>query len=171
MSNLNKYHVSKNLFDKDNTTIYNAYFSIDSESSIWITNADSRSVKIPCEPNTQYTLSISSAIPIFRICASSTANIEPSGGGVRVRTIIRSVNIAECTFTTSANDACLLFQGSASAVNEWFNSLMLNTGNSALPYEPYSTDIWHDLAPQQYINGEFVDNANIPEKYSGGSWS
>lgn len=26
-------------------------------------------------------------------------------------------------------------------------------------------------APQQYINGEFVDNTNIPEKYSGGSWS
>ena len=130
-----------NLFDKDNTTIYNAYFAIGSESSIWLTNADSRSVKIPCKPNTQYTLSISSAISIFRICSSSNSNIEPSGGGVRVRTIIRSENKQQYTFTTSADDACILFQGTASLVNEWFNSLMLNEGATALPYEPYGIKI------------------------------
>ncbi len=134
---IKEYHVSENLFDKDNTTIYNAYFAIDSESSIWIPSEDSRSIKIPCEPNTQYTLSLSSAIPIFRICASSNANIEPSVSGVRVRTLIRSENMQEYTFTTSANDAYIIFQGSASLVYEWFNSLMLNLGSTALPYEPY----------------------------------
>ena len=170
MSNLQIYHVSKNLFDKNNTTVYNAYIG---NNSYWLLNADSLSIKILCNPNSIYTLSIN--VPnnaVFRIYETDNENAEPaSSETVLLTETIRGTTNQSYSFTTLATTKAIVFQGSAAYVADWINTLMLNTGSGPLPYEPYSSEVWHDLAPQQRINGVFVDNANIPEKYSGGSWS
>ena len=124
-----------NLFDKDNTTIYSAYFDA---SGSWLLSADSKSVKMPCQPNTQYTLSVPNSLTVFRVYESNNSSIEPSSTSPpRATEITRGTNISQYTFTTSSTAQIILFQGSNGAVTEWFNGLMLNSGSTALPYEPY----------------------------------
>ena len=129
-----------NLFDKDNTTIYNAYIGTD---GTWRLSDDSRSIKIPVLGNTQYTLSINSDNnAVFRIYESNNSSAVPvSGSSVVLSLIVRDTTIKEYTFTTSADTQMIVFQGSSSVVTEWFSSLMLNTGSTALPYEPYGYKI------------------------------
>lgn len=129
-----------NLFDKDSTTIYNAYIGTD---GTWRLSDDSRSIKIPVLGNTQYTLSINSDNnAVFRIYESNNSSAVPvSGSSVVLSLIVRDTTIKEYTFTTSADTQMIVFQGSSSVVTEWFSSLMLNTGTTALPYEPYGYKI------------------------------
>ena len=134
---IKKYHVSKQLFDKDNTTIYSAYINT---SDAWVNDSGSYSIKIPCVGNTTYTLSVGLSLPIFRVYESSDNDVEPTSygtGGTPISRITRGENLSQYTFTTAANSVYIIFQGSASALNDWINSLMLNTGSTALPYEPY----------------------------------
>lgn len=104
---------------------------------------------------------------VFRIYESSNPNLEPlsvSGTGNRAIEITRNSNIRQYTFTTSPTAQILLFQGSNGDVNEWFNRLMLNTGETPLPYEPYgwvhslrkyntSTDTLTTLPSNLYADG------------------
>ena len=124
-----------NLFDKDNAIIYNAYIT----SVQWITSTDSRSVKIPCQPNTQYTLSVGETLQVFRIAESANADIVPTAS-ISPITVAYS-NISEYTFTTAADTACIIFQGSAGLVNTWLNSLMFEEGATAHSYEPFGYKI------------------------------
>lgn len=129
-----------NLFDKDNTTVYNAYIG---NNSYWLLNADSRSIKIVCSPNTTYTLTIN--VPnnaVFRIYETDNENAEPtSSETVLLTEIIRGTTNQSYSFTTGATTKAIVFQGSAAYVTDWINSLMLNTGSTALPYEPYGYKI------------------------------
>lgn len=149
--NFKKFHESKNLFDKDNTTIYNAYFD---NGGQWILSDDSKSIKIPCQPNTEYTISVPNSLAVFRVYESDNASITPapssSAGIPRATEIIRGANISQYTFTTSSTAQIILFQGSGSVVTEWFNGLMLNTGSTPQPYEPYSSEVWHDTPYYQH---------------------
>lgn len=124
-----------NLFDKDNTTVHNAYFAYNGD---WLASEDSRSVLIAVTPNTRYTLSISDEIPIFRIYQTSVSS--PTYGN-QFQEIIRGTNMKTYTFTTASAAKYIGFQGSASIVDQWIESLMLNTGSTALPYEPYGYKI------------------------------
>jgi hypothetical protein len=47
---------------------------------------------------------------------------------------------------------------------------MLNTGSTSLIYEPYSTDVWHDLAPQRYTSSTWVDSTKAPRRYQNSTW-
>lgn len=126
---------SRNLFDKDNTTIYSAYIGNDGK---WITISDgSKSIKIPVDSNTQYTLSIASPNSVFRIYETSNSNPEPSASGLLLSEIVRSTNINQYTFTTTSDTKYIVFQASGATIDSWFNSLMLNTGSTPQPYEPY----------------------------------
>ena len=125
---------TENLFDKDNTTIYNAYIT---DNGSWLSADDSSSIKIPCEPNTEYIISVPNALVVFRLYEYYDATVTPPTSGVTLSRIIRGTNISEYTFTTSATSNVLIFQGPRSMVTEWFNGLMLNLGSTALPYEPY----------------------------------
>ena len=155
-----------NLFDKSSTVIYNAYFN---NAGYWLLSGDSKSIKFPCLPNTQYTISVPNILSIFRLYESSNANIEPSSASSeRVIEITRSANINKYTFTTSSTSQILLFQGSNGDVDLLFNGLMLNTGSTALPYEPYSykipiisgsttTNIYLDNPLRKSLDGTAVD--------------
>ena len=133
----NGYHMYKpkkksaNYFDKDNATVYLAYLTTEQ----WITSSDSRSVKIPCKPNTQYTLSVSDTLVVFRIAESNDITITPTAAITPIT--VGSSNLSQYTFTTSADAACIIFQGSAGVVDTWIENLMLNEGSIALTYVPY----------------------------------
>ena len=130
---------TKNLFDKSSTVIYNAYFDA---SGSWLLSNDSKSIKIPCQPNTEYTISVPNSLTVFRVYESNNASIEPSSTSPpRTTEITRGTNISQYTFTTSSAAQIVLFQGSNGAATEWFNGLLLNTGSTALPYEPYGYKI------------------------------
>ena len=127
-----------NLFDKSNTTVYSAYFNT---GGYWLLSSDSKSIKMPCRPNTQYTLSVPNSLAVFRIYEADDVSIEPSSSSTlssKATAITRSENIRQYTFTTSSTAKVILFQGTNASVEEWFNGLMLNTGSTALPYEPYN---------------------------------
>lgn len=166
-----------NLFDKHNTTIYNAYFNA---SGNWLLNANSKSIKCPCLPNTQYTISVPNEIVVFRIYESSNPNLEPSQASREHATqITRSENIKQYTFTTSSTAKILLFQGSNDGFNEWFNGLMLVEGSTApssyIPYgykipvatsadgtEPITTPIYLDSP--LYKIGNYADRLSNTEE-------
>lgn len=124
---------TKNLFDKKNTEIIHAYFS---PENLWQVNEDSSSIIIKVRPNTQYTLSIGTAISIFRIYKTSLENPEPGKSNV-FTPIIRSSNIKTYTFTTDNDTTYIIFQGTNADTEMWINSLILNLGSTSLPYEPY----------------------------------
>lgn len=127
---------SENLFDKDNTTIENGYLYDAGTSFSWTAASDSRSVKIPCEANTQYTLSVTTALPIFRIGLSDDSN--PSPRGITCTKVVNGSNINQYTFTTGASDKYIIFQGTGSMVDTWISELMLVEGSTApSQYEPY----------------------------------
>lgn len=123
--------MTENLFDKSSTVIYNAYFN---DTNTWIASDDSRSIVIPVNGGTQYTLSVPEAISVFRICEATQ---EPAIEGTYYRIVRASSAIDRYTFTTRSDAKYIIFQGNSASVDIWFNSLMLNTGSTPLPYEPY----------------------------------
>lgn len=129
---------SENLFDKAQTSlIYNAYLTSD---GTWLWDGSSRTVKLLCDGNTQYTISIGVTSPIFRISEYNDSTITPSSSASSsaiLNSIVRGENMDEYTFTTAADTKCLIFQASYAIYDSWINSLMFNEGQTALPYEPY----------------------------------
>ena len=157
MSNLKKYHVSKNLC---NPTPYKINYYIN-ENGIETSIAGFNIYKVSVSPNADYTLSLSEYM------SGSTARIHAYTNGTWIEQIAAiTLQSLPKAFTTPNN----CFEIHFSITQNANNKIMLNTGSTALTFEPYSADVWHDLAPQQYINGEFVDNTNIPEKYQNGTW-
>ena len=118
-----------NLFDKDTATIYEA--TINSAGS-W-TTGNGATVRIPVMPSTTYTLHTNSLQSVFRATEITSDTLPPVDGNL----IIRSSNINSRTFTTSENAKYIVFQAGADTTQQWIQELMLNSGSTALPYEPY----------------------------------
>lgn len=144
---------TNNLFDKKNTEIIHAYFS---PENLWQVNEDSSSIIIKVRPNTQYTLSIGTAISIFRIYKTSLENPEPGKNNV-FTPIIRSSNINTYTFTTDNDTTYIIFQGTNADTEMWINSLILNIGSTSLPdYEPYGYKVPVTISGKNLFNGELL---------------
>lgn len=155
----------KNLFDKSTATVYEAFINI---NYYWFYSTDgSKSIRIPVEPDTTYTLSIGVAPAIFRICESDLEDPTPTTGtGIKVSRIIYSGNISEYTFTTSSTAKFLIFQGSGTVFDEWFGTLQLELGTEATNYEPYvepiETHIFLDSP--LYKIGDYADTLCYAEQ-------
>jgi hypothetical protein len=147
--------MSRNLFDKNNATIYQAM--LDTNNGEWVTSDTSLSVVIPAQPNTQCTLSIANAASVmFRI--GETSNDNPQPDATQYSLVVRGNRIYEYTFTTLDTTKYLIFQGSKSVVNSWLNSLMFNEG-SVLPYEPFGVvGFYEDCAVKIRQNGAWTDD-------------
>lgn len=169
--NLQKYHVSKNLFD------LSAYYSVDSGvTNMTVTNNEMsytttetyRAIRyqFPFPYYSEYTIYFSEE------SQNTALEIRRYKDGDIVGNVVRVLaGVTQTLYNSEDYDEIRIYISNGTYVGDCkIINIMLNTGSTALPYEPYSADVWHDLAPQQYINGVFVDNTNIPEKYSGGSW-
>lgn len=121
------------LFDKSNATAYDCYVASNGQ---WATGAGNKTVRISCDSNTQYTLSTASTYSAFRIMETSSDNI-PSDGSPVSGTLIYYGSGNTYTFTTSNTAKYIIFQANSASLSQWLSELMLNTGTTALPYEPY----------------------------------
>ena len=129
-----------NLFDKDNADVYE--HSTLGNANEWSYGGGTTSIvlRIPCDANTRYTLSIGINLgnTLFRISEISTDDvpIEGSSGGYACHTILNGGAINSHTFTTASDTKYILFQVNSNVTTAAINTLMLNKG-STLPYEPY----------------------------------
>ena len=109
--------VGKNLFDKSNVNVLNAYFTATSPT---ITSSSSdRTIYIPCEPNTTYT--ISKNLVGYGRAVGYTSTIPAISSSVE-GTINISANSASGTITTGANANYLVMRA-------------FNTGQDTLTYQ------------------------------------
>ena len=166
MSNLQKYHVSKNISPiKDFTNTITDTKSILSVVIRLYNGATSLGEKA-------YNITTTGIQSINSVVVTSTpiTRIYIKHNGSRTDISILDINVdfpnGQFWFTADYISINPTVVGGIQLTN-----IMLNRGTSALPYDPYSADVWHDLAPKRYENGAFVDTSNNPEKYSGGSWS
>lgn len=129
-----------NLFDKDNAIVYNASLITSNE---WRYSDDSSSVRIQCEPNTEYTLSVQTLLSVFRVAVTSSEDVPLSQGDTVSSTRLYSYNgRIYATVTTLSDSKYLIFQGSKVLTNTWLAELVVNTG-STVPseYIPYGYKI------------------------------
>lgn len=119
-----------------------------SDSSVWVYSSSlTGSVyRVPCTPNTKYTLYLAEnvSISIWRICEVST-DVVPNASSTAVPTTgayATSVPASKsATFTTSASAQYILFQTNETAYDSVLPVIMLIEGTSKIPYEPYGYKI------------------------------
>ena len=162
MSNVSKYHVSKNL-----SKSIKVGTGLSRYSNILLIDAD-------IEPDTTYTLSFDAnagySLYTNENIFTRSAVIDTNDSRNTITATTKSTLDKSSSAQYSGGKWIFLKANQVMPESAVITNVMLNTGSTALPYEPYSTAVWHDLAPKQYINGEFTDNADIPEKYQGGLW-
>ena len=96
--------------------------------------------RIPCTENTVYTLSLNKtfSLSVYRIATVNTDSVPTLNNPITVTDIVRRTSVPDSySFTTPAGSKYILFQVNASVASEVAAATMLNTGDTALPYEPY----------------------------------
>lgn len=126
---------TRNLFDKDNATPVSLYYQ--EQREIITTNQYVVSIIIPVSPNTTYTFNNSTGNR-NRICETETI---PEMNDTVIN-YISSDNNASITLTTSNDTHYILWWvGYQQAYSDIADTLSVNTGSTALPYEPYGYKI------------------------------
>lgn len=123
-----------NLFDKDNATVYSLFPGAENTISV---SSNTRSIAIPCIGGETYTVS-KKAGKRFKACFTA----KPIATQVTY-TNLTTNNTAEAITVVAPLDAKYLFvyfyhsTADVDTVETLVNSIMINTGSTALPYEPY----------------------------------
>lgn len=130
-----------NLFNKD-TDVVSWY--IDTQGRVVSSSGGSYSIVVPCEANQSLICSFPT-IPSAHLLRAMDFSAYPSVGDLGTNYSSQSGGGNSMTFTTSATAKYVMFflYNSASGAHpdmtaeEFFSQTMLNTGSTALPYEPY----------------------------------
>lgn len=163
MSNLKKYHVSKNLM-----------------SGILEQGSFNSGTGEPNDLSTRVrTTAVTLSAGQYRINAGGAAQsvvmyvYETDNTFLPNESVISWVNIPTTMTVTGDRNVRFAFRknDNTNITPSEVNNVMLNAGTETLPYEPYSADVWHDLQPKIYASGTWTDSAGNPKKYSNGSWS
>lgn len=128
-----------NLFDKENADTYFNTTIVANDSAWRKYGGDGRVFRIPCESSTEYTISIDPSIAssVFRIMLVSTETVPVENRDVTGAIVVNTALISSYNFTTLSNSKYILFQTASSVYQSILETLMLNKGSTALPYEPY----------------------------------
>jgi hypothetical protein len=131
-----------NLFNKSDTGQIFSGTTLANDNQWLYGGGVGKVIRIPCNPRITYTISGTSSSTIFRISLIDSNNV-PSKNDTIVTTndVLKATSVSTQTFTTKANTKYILVQVSAETFNDYINVLMLNTGSTALPYEPYGYKI------------------------------
>ena len=142
----------KNLFDKDNANILNTYFTT---SGVLNTNSTTtRSVWIPCSPNTTYTVS---KIASARFAVGFT-NEEPMNG-VTVNNVTFLPTATKITVTSGNSDKYIIVwfyhssHDTSVTVEEILASMQIELGTTATDYEPYKECVEYTPNADGTVNG------------------
>lgn len=133
-------NLGKNLFDKDNASRIYAYIQ---SNTNWRYYNDSYSLRIPCQPNTTYTLSANNpSETIFRAGATDSDTIPSSGVDVAIYSTTRySDTNTPIYLTTGANAKYIVVQVAEETASDTLATLQLEKGSTATTYAPYFTPI------------------------------
>lgn len=183
MSNLQKYHVSENLYNP--YTVEKGRLDsgeVTGSTDVTIDNTTHNSITFSV--TLQYRGVITDYIPIPNNVTRLMFSFVKSGVNTGVKAafyddektwlsdVDGSITSTTMGFTPPTNSVYMrLVITTQTTGSATISNMMLNYGSVAKPFEPYSDDVWHDLAPTRYENGVFVDTADNPEKYQNGSWS
>lgn len=124
----------KNLFDKNNAVILNAYF--DTDTTIITADTSNRTTYIKCIPNTTYTISLIQAV--FSTVGETSEKPEI---GVSVSQILK--NIAKRTITTSSTAQYIVirYRSSEYTLQQILDSIQVELGSVPTEIEPYQEQI------------------------------
>lgn len=130
--------VGKNLFDKNNANVLNAYFSTTVETMT--TNTLNRTLWITCEPNTTYTVQATGSNWVRYIGYTQEL---PAVGVDVLGTISMPSNTTSASITTGSSARYLVFRfwhqkNSTETYQQALDSIQLEKGSSASSYAPYS---------------------------------
>lgn len=162
--------MGNNLFSKNISKIVSESYLY--EANKWIRgDSPGITIRIPCTANTEYTLSISDTInnTIFRVSTIDNDNIPSSGNYESVTDITKSGAIHSYTFTTNGSAKYILFQTNHDYITDVINSLMLNYGSTALPYEVGDYD-WHMDENNNLIINAIPAPIDWQPPYPAGMW-
>ena len=132
---VNVTHCGKNLFDKANATILNAYIT----SSKITTSSKIKMLVIRVNPSTTYTMQ---KIVTSRFYVHETSAVNPAVGD-SVKHLVSDSTADHLTFTTSSDTAniCVTIYNSDSdtmTIQSILDSVQLEVGSTATAYEAYS---------------------------------
>lgn len=140
--NFKKYHVSRNLFDA--ATAYGELYSNGVVSGNTLTISRIRNFFNENQIGKQITISIRAdkvtATRIFIVAdvSDNTYNSNSIYGG--------NTGVMQVTVTPQSTSDYWLISYGSNANNECIvSNIMLNSGSQPLPYEPYSSEVWHDI--------------------------
>lgn len=135
-----KKSTGKNLFDKNNVNVLNAYI----DGSI-VSGANHRTIYISCEPNTTYTIQKINKGSNKRFRVATTENTPVLGSEI-LQDSGNYPNNDSITITTLSNSHylcvwCYVTNDTEVTWQQILDSIMINEG-TALPYEPYGK-VWY----------------------------
>lgn len=151
------YRKSYNIFDG---TTYNAGISSTPPCNYPAATGGNRtSIFIEVEPSTTYTVSLGNVVDRITIVGYySVFNPEdytienPKSADEIIMSLV--ANVQEYTFTTGSQT---VFVGILCGLNTLATDIMVNIGNTALPYEPYdTTPKWYAAADHKYTSGAWT---------------
>lgn len=150
--------IGKNIFNKDDAEVVNYW--IKSTDSSWYSVSNARTVVMPCDPNTQYTLSKSAT---NRLKVATFANA-PQANDIAVDSFAADNDATSCTFKTGATVHCLaLLIAYGDSYDETISSIVasiqLEEGSSATTFESYSEKCTSIPIPFALTAGKYTNYA------------
>lgn len=134
---------SDNLFDKTSADIYEQT-NIGTDPAQWNKyTGTGKTLRIPVSASTAYAVSIGSAIEtsVFRIISVSSADVPVLGTPVLGSLLVWTSEDNTATFTTPADAQYIVLQFTGTVFTDCVDSLMLVTGSTPKPYEPYGVKV------------------------------
>lgn len=134
---------SDNLFDKGNADVYEQTNIVIADSQWNKYTGTGKTVRIAVEASTTYSISIDSSIEtsVYRVLLISSDNVPVIGTGVYGTVAVSSSDDNTATFTTTSGTKYIIVQFSATVTDAAIDSLMLCTGSTPKPYEPYGVKV------------------------------
>ena len=143
---------SDNLFDKNNADVYENTNIVIADTQWNKYTGTGRTIRIPVSASTQYSVSIDSSIEtsVFRVLSITTDEIPVIGTPVDGTVLVSSSSDNTVTFTTGAGVKYIIMQFTATITEQAIDTLMLCTGSTPKPYEPYGVVIPIELNSVTY---------------------
>lgn len=142
--------VGKNLFDGVSTL--NGF--INTNTGVIASNANARTVYVPCEPNTAYTISKRQGA---RFVVAETDTLPSLNGSVsNVKSNSTATSITLTTTATARYIVAFVYLSTADTgitADEMLATVQVELGSTATPYEPYNSDTYTTPLGQTVYGG------------------
>ena len=148
----------KNLFDKDNANVLNAYFA---QEKIIASSSAGKTLYISCKPNTTYTVSRIAGTRFRVLTTETTPTLNANGIDYQANDNTTSLTI---TTSNNANYLCVYYYSSASDTKteqQILDTIQVEQNDHATAYEPYISESFPLSLKSRNLfdsNGKIIEN-------------